>query len=60
MNKTTQEMMHSINVLIELNSNIPYLVNNFSESAEDIDTIHSYISYEIKKTLKDIIHIERL
>jgi hypothetical protein len=60
MNKTTQEVMGSINVLIEFYNNMPQLLKKFPESIEDITLLDSYISYEIKKTLKDIIHIERL
>ena len=60
MNRTTQEVMASINVLMEFYNQIPKLLTNFPESKEDIELIDSYVSYEIKKTLKDIIHIERL
>lgn len=60
MNKTTQEVMESINVLVEFRHNIDHLLSAFPESSHDIEIIESYISYEIKKTLKDIIHIERL
>lgn len=60
MNKITQEVMDSVNVLVEFNKNISYLLDGFPESTEDIEALESYISYEIKKTLKDIIHIERL
>ncbi len=60
MNKTTQEVMSSINILIEFYNNMPHLIKNFPESIEDIEVLDSYINYEIKKTLKDIIHIERL
>jgi hypothetical protein len=60
MNKTTQEVMESINVMIEFRNNIDHLLCNFPESGNDIEIIDSYLSYEIKKTLKDIIHIERL
>lgn len=60
MDKMTQELMDSINVLVEFNDNIPTLLSSFPESEDDIETIGSYITYEIKKTLKDIIHIERL
>lgn len=52
--------MDSVNVLVEFNKNISYLLDGFPESTEDIEALESYISYEIKKTLKDIIHIERL
>ncbi len=60
MNKTTQEVMDSINILIKFYNNMPQLIKNFPESTEDIELLDSYVSYEIKKTLKDIIHIERL
>jgi len=60
MNKTTQEVMDSINVLMKFYDNIPSLLDNFPEVEDDIQLLESYINYEIKKTLKDIIHIERL
>jgi hypothetical protein len=60
MNKMTQEVMESINVLIQFSDNMPYLLKKFPESTEDIEILKSYVAYEIKKTLKDIIHIERL
>ncbi len=60
MNKTTQEVMDSVNVLIEFNNNIPHLLTMFTQSEDDIHVLKSYVDYEIKKTLKDIIHIERL
>jgi hypothetical protein len=60
MNKTTQEMMDSVNVLIKFNDNIPHLLKKFPDSKEDIEILVSYVTYEIRKTLKDIIHIERL
>jgi len=60
MNKTTQEVMNSINVLVKFYDNIPTLLKNFPDAMEDIGLLESYVDYEIKKTLKDIIHIERL
>ncbi len=60
MNKITQEVMASINVLIEFHDNMPHLLKKFPETKEDLDLLKSYVDYEIKKTLKDIIHIERL
>lgn len=60
MNKITQEVIDSINVLVKFHDNMPSLLNNFPEAEEDIQLLESYVSYEIKKTLKDIIHIERL
>jgi hypothetical protein len=60
MNKTTQETMDSINVLVQFYDNIPSLLNNLPDAEDDIALIESYVEYEIKKTLKDIIHIERL
>jgi hypothetical protein len=60
MNKTTQEVMDSVNVLIQFYDNIPSLLNNFPDTEDDINLIEAYVAYEIKKTLKDIIHIERL
>jgi hypothetical protein len=60
MNKITQDVMDSVNALITFNDNIPELLKKFPESTEDIETLKSYVVYEIKKTLKDLIHIERL
>lgn len=60
MNKTTQDVMNSVNNLIEFYNNIPHMIKNFPEAKEDIELLTSYVNYEIKKTLKDIIHIERL
>ncbi len=60
MNKTTQEVMDSVNILIEFNDNIPHLLKKFPDAKEDIELLKSFVDYEIKKTLKDIIHIERL
>jgi hypothetical protein len=60
MNKTTQEVMDSVNVLIKFYNNMPQLLDHFPEDKEDIELLESYVNYEIKKTLKDIIHIERL
>jgi len=60
MNKTTQEVMHSVNVLLQFHENIPNLLKNFPDAEPDIELLESYVTYEIKKTLKDIIHIERL
>lgn len=60
MNKTTQDVMSSVNTLVEFNNNIPLLLSVFPDAADDIETIGAYVSYEIKKTLKDLIHIERL
>jgi hypothetical protein len=60
MNKTTQEVMDSVNVLIKFFDNMPILLDNFPESEQDLQLLESYVEYEIKKTLKDIIHIERL
>ena len=60
MNKTTQEIMESLNTLIEFRQNIDYLLTHFPDAGEDVETIDTYVTYEIKKTLKDLIHIERL
>ena len=60
MNKITQDVMDSINVLIRFHDNMPSLLDNFPEAEEDLQLLESYVNYEIKKTLKDIIHIERL
>ncbi len=60
MNKITQEIMDSVNILIEFHNNMPQLLKAFPDSKEDIALLDSYVNYEIKKTLKDIIHMERL
>lgn len=60
MNKTTQELMNAANTLLIFHDNIPNILQKFPESDEDLEILKSYITYEIKKTLKDIIHIERL
>jgi hypothetical protein len=60
MDKTTQEMINSVNILMAFNDNLPALLEMFPDIDPDIDLISPYIDYEIKKTLKDIIHIERL
>jgi hypothetical protein len=60
MDKTTQEMMNSINVLMKFNDNMPCLLDQYPECKKDVDLIMSYTDYEIRKILKDIIHIERL
>jgi hypothetical protein len=60
MNKTTQEVIDSVNTLVEFSRNIPHLLSHFPESEDDIEILKSYVTYEVKKTLKDIIHIERL
>lgn len=60
MNKITQDVMDSVNVLVDFHNNIPQLLKKFPESKEDISLLDAYVNYEIKKTLQDIIHIERL
>jgi hypothetical protein len=60
MNKITQEVMDSLNILITFHDNIPHLLHKLPETREDLEILKSYVDYEIKKTLKDIIHIERL
>ena len=60
MNKTTEEIINSINVLVKFNENMAHIMAKFPEIENDIDLLKSYVSYEIKKTLRDIIHIERL
>lgn len=52
--------MNSINVLVKFNENMAHIMAKFPEIENDIDLLKSYVSYEIKKTLRDIIHIERL
>jgi len=59
-NKTTEEIMNSINVLVKFNDNMGHILDRFPEVENDIDLLRSYVSYEIKKILRDIIHIERL
>lgn len=60
MNKITHEIMDLVNILIEFHNNIPQLLKTFPDSKEDISLLDSYVNYKIKKTLKDIIHMERL
>ncbi len=60
MDKATHELINLINILIKFNDNVPNLIDQFPDSEIDIDLIIPYIDYEIKKTLKDIIHIEKL
>ena len=60
MDKTTMDMMHSVNTLMKFNDNLPDLVGLFPESEKDVDLLMPYVDYEIKKILKDIIHIEKL
>lgn len=60
MNKTTQELMVSLNVLTNFMDNASSMMKKFSESKEDIELLKSFVEYEIKKTIKDIIHLERL
>jgi hypothetical protein len=60
MDKTTQEMMDLINILLKFNENLPCLLETYPESEMDINVLIPYVDYEIKKTIKDIIHIERL
>ena len=52
--------MDSLNILITFHDNIPHLLHKLPETREDLEILKSYVDYEIKKTLKDIIHIERL
>lgn len=60
MNRMTQELMDSVNTLIEFNDNILSLSKKFPESKADLELLKSYAEYEIKKTLKDIVHLEKL
>jgi len=60
MNRITQEMMDALNTLIQFNDNIPVVLELFPETESDIVLIESYLNYEIKKILKDIIHSEKL
>lgn len=60
MNRQTQDLMGSINILKEFYENIPVLAKKFPESKEDLELLKSYVEYEIGKTIKDIIHFERL
>lgn len=60
MNRNTQDSLNSINILVEFYKNIGYLDDNFIEIGHDIDLLNSYVEYEIKKTLKDVIHTEKL
>lgn len=58
MNKTTQELMNAANTLVQFQNNFPYI--RCEDTKEDIDLLQSYLNYELKKILKDIIHVERL
>ncbi len=60
MNRTTQELMVSLNVLVDFRENMVKIPKNIAETKDDIELLKSYVEYEIKKTLKDIVHIERL
>lgn len=60
MDKMTQHMIDLINTLVKFNDNIPCLFEQYPESEIDLNVIIPYVDYEIKKTLKDIIHKERL
>lgn len=60
MNRMTQEMIHTINILTDFNDNIPVLSQMFPEIEADMDLVSPYVDYEIKKILKDIIHNEKL
>ena len=60
MDRTTQEMMNCVNILIKFIDNLPELAEQFPESENDIDILMPYVDYEIKKILKDIIHNEKL
>ncbi len=60
MNRTTQELMDAVNTLVEFRENMVKIPKNISETKDDIDVLKSYVEYEIKKALKDILHIERL
>ena len=53
-------MIDLINTLVKFNDNIPCLFEQYPESEIDLNVIIPYVDYEIKKTLKDIIHKERL
>jgi hypothetical protein len=60
MDNRTKEMMDSFNTLMQFVDNLRPLSEMFPESDNDIMLLEPYIAYEIKKTLKDIIHIEKL
>lgn len=60
MNRTTQELMDAVNTLVEFRENMIKIPKNISETKDDIDVLKAYVEYEIKKALKDILHIERL
>lgn len=60
MNKITQDLMNAVNTLVKFQDNMPHIHKKFPDTNDDIDLLKSYVDYEIKKALKDIIHIERL
>lgn len=60
MNKMTQEVMDSVNTLIKFRDGMLHVLKMFPETKDDLEVLKPYVDYEIKKTLKDIIHIERL
>ena len=60
MDKTTQEMFNRINTLVTFNDNLILLIEQFPQCEQEIDLLIPYVDHQIKKTLQDIIHIERL
>lgn len=60
MDKSTQDMITLVNTLIKFNDNIPCILEFMPDSKWDVELLMPYIDYEIKKTLKDIIHNEKL
>ncbi len=60
MNKNTHEFIQIVNSLIEFYNNVPYMLDVFNDAHDDIDLVKEYVEYEIKKTLKDLVHLERL
>lgn len=60
MNRMTHEMIGALNDLMQFNDNIPVILELYPETDSDIVLIESYVNYEIKKILKDIIHSEKL
>jgi molybdopterin-guanine dinucleotide biosynthesis protein len=56
----THEMIGALNDLMQFNDNIPVILELYPETDSDIVLIESYVNYEIKKILKDIIHSEKL
>lgn len=60
MNRNTQELIIGLNALLDIELKLTERSKKSSAIKEDIVSLKAYIEYEINKTIKDIIHIERL